>query len=147
MPVLWYLHESSVAQLIEQIPELRPALASADALVTPTEAAAEIYRPFTDRPIHVVPLWISRSERHARCAGRPFTFVTIATYEDAKGQDVLLEAISGLHPDLRWRALFQMAGRTLPSEKNFATMLKEKSESIPNVQLLGPQITTRRWLC
>ena len=137
-PVLWYLHESLVAlQLIEQIPELRPALAAADALVTPTETAAAIYRPFTDRPIHVVPHGYPEVKGAPPLPGRPFTFVTIATYETRKGQDVLLEAIRELHPDLRWRASFQMAGRTL--EKQFRDALKEKSESIPNVQLLGPQ--------
>ena len=137
-PVLWYLHETLVAlQLMEQIPELRPALAAADALVTPTEAAAAIYRPFTNRPIHVVTHGYPEVKGTLPLPGRPFTFVTIATYEMRKGQDVLLEAICELHPDLRWRASFQMAGRTL--EKPFRDALREKSESIPNVQLLGPQ--------
>ena len=137
-PVLWYLHESLVAlQLMEQIPELRPALAAVDALVTPTEAAAAIYRPFTNRPIHVVTHGYPEVKGAPSLPGRPFTFVTIATYETRKGQDVLLEAIRELHPDLRWRASFQMAGRTL--EKPFRDALREKSESIPNVQLLGPQ--------
>ena len=137
-PVLWYLHETGVAnQLIEQIPELRPALASADALVTPTEATAEIYRPLTGRPILVVPYGYPDVETRG-AAPHPFTLVTLATYERRKGQDVLLEAICDLHPDLRWRALFQMAGRTLPSEKAFRDDLSAKSELIPNVQLLGP---------
>jgi glycosyltransferase involved in cell wall biosynthesis/GT2 family glycosyltransferase len=137
-PVLWYLHETLVAlQLMEKIPDLRPALAAADALVTPTEAAAAIYRPFTHRPIHVVPHGYPEMKGAPPLPGRPFTFVTIATYESRKGQDVLLEAIHDLHPDLRWRASFQMAGRTL--EKPFRDALRERSESIPNVQLLGPQ--------
>lgn len=137
-PVLWYLHETLVAlQLMEKISDLGPALAAADALVTPTEAAAAIYRPFTNRPIHVVPHGYPDVKSTPPLPGRPFTFVTIATYEPRKGQDVLLEAIHELHPDLRWRASFQMAGRTL--EKSFRDALREKSEAIPNVQLLGPQ--------
>lgn len=136
-PVLWYLHETLVAlQLIEQIQELRPALAGADALVTPTQVAADLYRPFTDRPIHVVHHGYPDVKGAPAMPGHPFTFVTIATYERRKGQDVLLDAIHDVHPDLRWRALFQMAGRTL--EKPFRDQLVAKSESVPNVQLLGP---------
>ncbi len=136
-PVLWYLHETLVAQqMIEQIPELRAALAGGDALVTPTQAAADLYRPFTERPIHVVPHGYPNVSGKPPAPGHPFTFVTIATYERRKGQDVLLDAIYDVHADLRWRALFQMAGRTL--EKPFRDQLAAKSESIPNVQLLGP---------
>ena len=137
-PVLWYLHETLVAfQLMEKISDLRPALAAADAIVTPTEAAAAIYRQFTNRPVHVVPHGYPQMKPRAPASAHPLTFVTIATYESRKGQDVLLEAIRELHPDLRWRASFLMAGRTL--EQPFRDALKEKSESIPNVQLLGPQ--------
>ena len=138
VPVLWYLHDPIVAlQLMEQIPELRPALAAADALVAPTEAAAQSYRPFTNRPIHVVPPGYPEVKSTPLPPGRPFTFVNIGAYEPRKGQDIFLEAIWDLHPDLRWRALFQMAGRSV--DKPFRDALKEKSESIPNVQLLGPQ--------
>ena len=137
-PVLWYLHETLVAlELMEKISDLRPALAAADALVTPTEAAAAIYRSFTNRPIHVLPHGYPAVKGPPSLPGRPFTFVTIATYEPRKGQDVLLEAIHELHPDMRWRASFQMAGRAL--DKPFREALRERSESIPNVQLLGPQ--------
>jgi O-antigen biosynthesis protein len=137
-PVLWYLHETHLGrQLIEQIPELRPALGGADALMTPTQATAEIYRPFTNRPIHVVPYGYPEPKARMSPSAHAFTFLTIASYEWRKGQDVLLEAICDLHSDLRWRALFQMAGRTV--EKPFRDKLAEKSERIPNVQLLGPQ--------
>ena len=129
-PVLWYLHESLVAlQLMEQIPELRPALAAVDALVTPTEAAAAIYRPFTNRPIHVVPHGYPEVKGAPSLPGRPFTFVTIATYETRKGQDVLLEAIRELHPDLRWRASFQMAGRTLEKAVSRRAAREERIDS------------------
>ena len=138
VPVIWYLHETgSIARLIENNPQLRAALGLANALVTPTRAAAEIVQPFTTRPLHVVSYGVPELKTGPLPSGRPFTFVTLQSYEWRNGQDVLLEAIHDLHPDLRWRASFQMAGRTL--EKPFRDALEEGSESIPNVQLLGPQ--------
>jgi glycosyltransferase involved in cell wall biosynthesis/GT2 family glycosyltransferase len=137
VPVVWYLHETLVGvRLMEAIEILRPSLALADALVSPTRATAEIYQPFTERSIHVVPYGIPETNPRAPVPGRPFTFVTIGTYEPRKGQDVLLEAIRRLDPNLRWRALFQMAGR--PLEKPFYQQLRAKSESIYNLQLFGP---------
>lgn len=133
VPVIWYLHEGRVAA-----PQLQPSLSLADALITSSRVTAEIYQPFTVRPVQVIPYGIPEIRIGLAPAGRPFTFVTLGAFASRNGQDILLEAICDLHPDLRWRVLFQMAGRTLPSEEAFRDDLSAKSESIPNVQLLGP---------
>jgi glycosyltransferase involved in cell wall biosynthesis/GT2 family glycosyltransferase len=131
VPVVWCLHEANLdAHVI-------PSLGLADLLVAPSRAVAEKYQPFTARPVQVVPYGIPELKTAALPSSRPFTFVTIGSYQSRNGQDVFLEAIHDLHPDLRWRASFQMTGRTV--EKSFQDALRERSESIPNVQLLEHQ--------
>ncbi len=137
VPVVWYLHETEVGrQLMEQIPMLQPSLGLANVIVTPTRRAAEVYQPFSPRPVEVVPHGYPDLKAGPRDEGRPFTFLTLATYEARKGQDVLAEAILRLDPDLRWRALFQMAGR--PLDQAFRDEVRARTEKILNVQMLGP---------
>ena len=64
------------------------------------------------------------------------TFVTTATYESRKGQDILLEAIQQLDSKTRARARFEMAGR--PLETAFYDQLRARSRDLDNVRLLGP---------
>ncbi len=137
LPVIWYLPETSPPHLLREIPQLQPSLSLADALLTPTQATAEIYQRFTAQPVHVISCGIPEPKTDPLPSSRPFTFAMLGPYESRNGQDVLLEAIHDLHPDLRWRASFQMGGPTV--EKSFRDALRERSESIPNVQLLGPQ--------
>lgn len=137
VPVVWCLRETLLGgRLMEEVGMLRPSLALANALVTPTRATAETYQPFTERAIQVVPYGIPEIKTAQPTTGRPFTFVALGAYESRKGQDILVEAIRELHADVRWRALFQMAGR--PLDKPFYEQMRAKTHSIYNVQLLGP---------
>lgn len=137
VPVVWYLHETQVGvQLMNEISMLRPSLALADALVTPTQATAAVYQPFTQRIIQVVPYGIPEVERtFAPATNKPFTFVTLGTYEERKGQDVLIDAIPQLDPAAWSGALLQMAGR--PLDEDFRDKIRRKAEAIGNVQVLG----------
>lgn len=138
VPVVWYLHETRVGvQLMNEISMLRPSLALADALVAPTQATAAIYQPFTDVIVHVVPYGIPEVERtFVPATNKPFTFVTLGTYEERKGQDVLIDAVAQLDPAVWSGALLQMAGR--PLDENFRDKVRRKAEAIGNVQVLGP---------
>lgn len=136
VPVIWYLHETLMGHAMEEVARLRPTLALADALVTSVRGNAEIYQPFTERPIRVVPYGIPELTSAPPTPGRPFTFLAVGAYEPCNGQDIFVEAIRELHPDVRWRALFQVAGR--PLDKSFHEHLRARTESIYNVQLLGP---------
>ena len=137
-PVVWYLHETEVGVgLMKEIHMIQPSLGLADALIVPTKTTARIYQPFARRPIQVVPYGIPELRQAAtRPSDTRTTFVTTATYESRKGQDILLEAIQQLDPETRARARFEMAGR--PLETAFYDQLRARSREFDNVRLLGP---------
>src|SRR5436190_11519148 len=137
-PVVWYVHETQVGVgLMKLIHMIEPSLGLADALIVPTATTARIYQRFTKRPVHVVPYGIpGLAQRAMRSSGAPATFVTTATYESRKGQDILLEAIGQLDSETRARARFELAGR--PLEAVFHDQLCVRSRDFDNVRLLGP---------
>src|SRR5436190_4414244 len=137
-PVVWYLHETQVGvELMKLIHMIEPSLGLADALIVPTKTTARIYQPLTRRPIQVVPYGIPDLGRTSpRPSDKRVTFVTTATYESRKGQDILLEAITRLDPDVREKGNFVMAVR--PLETEFHEQLRVRSREFSNVRLLGP---------
>ena len=137
-PVVWYLHETQVGvALMKEVHMMEPSLGLADALIVPTKTTARIYQRFTKRPIQVVPYGIPETRQATtRTLDGRTTFVTAASYESRKGQDILLEAIRHLDPEMRERARFVMAGR--PLETAFHDQLRVRSREFGNVRLLGP---------
>ena len=135
---IWYIHESLVArQLIAQIGEIQPTFAMADLLVMPTLRTAQLYAPFTDRPLEVVPYGIPPAMapmNTTRDDSARFTFLLLGTYESRKGQDVFLEAIAQMPAAVRERAVFRMAGRKLDGK--FYDALARQAAALPNVELL-----------
>jgi len=139
VPVLWYIHESLVAQhLIALNPEIVPALAMADVLVMPTRRTAQLYAIFTDRPIEVVPYGIPAAPIPAELAPKNpglIRFLLLGTYEPRKGQDLFLRAIKHLRTATTSRACFEMAGRVL--DQSFHETLTHQSAPLPHVRLRG----------
>ena len=135
---IWYIHESLVAQqLIAQIVEIQPTFAMADLLVMPTFRTAQLYTPFTDRPLEVVPYGIPPAmiaTKTARDDSAVFTFLLLGTYESRKGQDVFLEAIAQMPAAARARAVFRMAGRKL--DRKFYDSVARQATGLPNVEML-----------
>jgi glycosyltransferase involved in cell wall biosynthesis/GT2 family glycosyltransferase len=136
-PVIWYLHETLVAvRLIRQIPELEPTLELANLLVTPTRQTARIFQGITNTPIEVVPYGIPpaatvRGNNGDRC----FTFVTAASVEPRKGQDILVEAIKALPEKIRDAATFKIVGRHL--ERPFFEEVKASAAGLTGVEFTG----------
>ncbi len=138
VPVIWYIHESRVAeQLLAHNPGMQPALALADLVVMPTRRTAQLYAPFTERAIEVVPYGIPPAPEQARVPleSRALRFLLLGSYERRKGQDVFLEAIAQLPESTRAWAAFRMAGR--PLEKEFHESLAARAAELPNVELSG----------
>jgi glycosyltransferase involved in cell wall biosynthesis/GT2 family glycosyltransferase len=134
-PVLWYLHETLVAvRLIGAISEIRPALQMATLLVTPTRQTARIYEGLTLAPIEVVPYGIPKPLVVPGAKNDAIRFVTLGSFEPRKGQDLLLEAIHRLDPEIRRRSSFKMAGRVLDAE--FFEKLKNRANGLENTQLI-----------
>ena len=136
VPVVWYIHETQVGvQLMQIIHMIEPSLAVADAIVTPTQTTARVYMPFRDKQIEVIPYGIPTVAPGTSGPDVKVRFAVIATYEARKGQDLLLEAVKNLSRPTSDSTVFKLAGRAL--EEPFSTALRQRSESLSNVELLG----------
>jgi glycosyltransferase involved in cell wall biosynthesis len=135
-PVVWYLHETLVAiRLIRQIAEIGPTLHLATLLVTPTDRTAQVFQGLTNTPVAVVPYGIPTPASGSKQTGERKTFITLASIEPRKGQDILLDAIGKIPRDLAAKARFRFVGR--PLEAPFAEELKQKAAELPNVEFVG----------
>ena len=149
-PVIWYLHETLVAvRLIRQIPEMGPTLERATLLVTPTRQTARIFEGLTQTPIEVVPYGIPHEvgaidpNRPGGCGEPPLpanpggcaAFITAASIEPRKGQDILVEAIKMLPPKPKKAARFQIVGRYL--DLPFVEKVKASAAELSNVEFTG----------
>ncbi len=136
-PVIWYLHETLVAvRLIRQILPIRPTLDLATLLVTPTRQTARVFQGITTTPIEVVPYGIPRVPTARRMNHDPRrSFITLATIEPRKGQDVLVDAITKLPAKLREAAKFRFVGRHL--EEEFSNEVQAKAAGMANIEFTG----------
>ena len=136
VPVIWYLHETMVAlELMAKISEIRPALALATQIVTPTSTTAAVYEPLTRSPIEVIPYGIpDLGARHSDARSHVTHFLCLGTYEPRKGLDVLLRAIQSLDGPTQARCHFTFAGR--PLFPDFFAALTADAAQLANVKLL-----------
>ena len=116
IPHLWWIHEGRVAQhYLNEDAGLRLALSEADFIITPDTVSAQVYQPFTERPIRVLPYGIpDPRERLAPVAERtpgPIRFLLLGTIEHRKGQRVLLEALAKIPREILRQAHFDIVGR------------------------------------
>jgi len=135
--VIWYLHETLVAvRLIRQIPEIGPTLELATLIVTPTRQTARILEGMTHTPIEVVPYGIPdvQPTGHGAADAR-VTFVTAASLEPRKGQDILVAAIRKLPVPIQEAASFKVVGRYL--DRTFVETVKESAAGLANIEFTG----------
>ncbi len=138
VPVIWYLHETLVAfDLIRKIPAIEPTFALADLLITPTRQTARIYQDIARTKVEVVPYGIPDAAAIAatKRTTDAVSFVALGSYEPRKGQDILVEAIARLAPEVRSRGRFTMAGRVL--DQSFFEKLSARAAGLENVELGG----------
>jgi glycosyltransferase involved in cell wall biosynthesis/GT2 family glycosyltransferase len=136
-PVIWYLHETLVAvRLIREIPEIGPTLELATLLLTPTQQTARIFSGITRTAIEVAPYGIPAVANVANEAGAEnFTFITAASIEPRKGQDILVEAIRKLPEMVRAAARFKVVGREL--DRPFVEKVKASAAGLSGVEFTG----------
>ncbi len=142
-PVIWYLHETLVAvRLIRQIPEIGPTLELATLLVTPTRQTARIYEGITHTPIEVVPYGIPTARSaEPKDANARMTFITAASIEPRKGQDILVEAIKKLPAKMGEAAHFKIVGRYL--DRSFVEQVKASAAGLSNIEFTGERDHTQ----
>jgi glycosyltransferase involved in cell wall biosynthesis len=136
-PAIWYLHETLVAvRLIQQIAEMGPTLELATLLVTPTQQTARIFHGITRTPIEVVPYGIPAvADIASETDNENFSFITAASIEPRKGQDILVEAIRKLPETVRTAARFKIVGREL--DLPFVERVKVSAAGLSGVEFAG----------
>ncbi|MBA3651194.1 MAG: glycosyltransferase, partial [Chthoniobacterales bacterium] len=139
VPVLWWIHEpGSVGEhYLREDTELRAAFPLAEFILAPSERTARIYRPFTDRPVkallNAIPdLGVSPV---GPTRGRRLRFVLLASIEPRKGQDIFVEALTLLPPELLEKAEFQLAGRIL--DPDFWLKVDRIAAPLKNLSVTG----------
>jgi glycosyltransferase involved in cell wall biosynthesis len=136
-PSIWYLHETLVAvRLMRQIAELRPTLELATLLVTPTRQTARIFQGITSTPIEVVPYGIPEAGAAIQNNNNGcINFITVASVEPRKGQDILIEAVKALPEEIREAASFKIVGRHL--EQPFFEKVTASAAGLGGVEFTG----------
>jgi glycosyltransferase involved in cell wall biosynthesis len=136
IPVLWHLHETEVAvHLARQIDPMREAFLRATLVVVPTRHAAQLFAGVTRAPIEVVPYGIPDvSDFASETSGKSISFIALGSFEQRKGQDILVDAIGQLDRRICGAAAFQLAGRVLDQE--FFSELRDRARTLKNVELL-----------
>ena len=141
VPVIWWVHETQVGEhFLRADGKLRSALALADVVLAPSERTASVYRPFTDLSVKCFFYGIPDARESVASSGngqsRAFRFLVLGSIEPRKGQDVFLEAMLSLPPEMLQSAEFHLLGRVMDLE--FGARLEAAAAGLTNVFLDGP---------
>ena len=137
VPVMWWLHETLVGDhFLRKDQNLRASIPLADFIFTPAERTSAVYRPFTNRPIRRlrsgIPDIAMATERRSMNVDR-LRFVLLGSLEPRKGQDIFVEALQQLPPDLQSRAEFKIVGRVMASE--FAAKVSAAAQGMKGLSI------------
>jgi len=141
IPVVWWLHEpQAVAEFyIHGDAKLRASFPHADMFFAPSEGTAAAYRAFTDRPVkclrNAIPDLRREGHRTSNASPHPIRFLLLGSIESRKGQDIFVQAVALLPPELQAAAQFQIAGRIL--DLDFGTKIKADAARLKNFSVTG----------
>ncbi len=141
-PVIWWLHETEVGEhYLQREAGMRAALPRADLVMAPSERACAVYRPYTDRAVvclrnAITPPAPEIPEGASVRSAGPLKVVLLGTVEPRKGQDILLDALSGFPASAQPGLEVLIAGRV--HDPAFGAEIARRASALPNVQLTGP---------
>jgi glycosyltransferase involved in cell wall biosynthesis len=117
---LWSIHESAFGQnLAQEAPAVQKAFQAADLVLFSAQATADLYNNFTNRDNYriahtgldiKIPTEAAGTSPVKKRADEIF-LVQVGTFEPRKGQDILVEAMSQLSPDVASRVHLFLIGR------------------------------------
>ncbi|CAN5564239.1 hypothetical protein BH18VER1_BH18VER1_13850 [soil metagenome] len=116
IPHFWWIHEGRVAEhYLGGDASMRRAISIADQIVTPDTRSSQVYQPFSDQPIRILPYGIPDpaldGEQPPIGQSGPVKFLLLGTIEHRKGQQVLLDAVRQLPADVVGQCEFRIVGR------------------------------------
>jgi GT2 family glycosyltransferase/glycosyltransferase involved in cell wall biosynthesis len=137
VPVLWWLHETLVGDhFLQRDANLRASLPLADFILTPTKRTSAVYLPFTDRPVKHLRYGVPDAAAATQSAppkNDRVQFLLLGSMEPRKGQDILVEAVQQLSPELQNRAVFKIVGRMMVPE--FAAKVNTAAKGLGNFSI------------
>jgi GT2 family glycosyltransferase/glycosyltransferase involved in cell wall biosynthesis len=149
-PCLWWVHESNFGvELASRTPVVAEAFALPDQIVFPSQATADMYKPFQKKnnfnAVHSgIDLLIEKMKIDAlpREEGKQY-MVNVASVEHRKGQDILLKAIKLLPEDVSEHLISYFIGR--PLNKKFHRKILNRASKMKNVHLVGELTNAEVW--
>ncbi|MEY2490714.1 MAG: hypothetical protein QOC70_2656, partial [Verrucomicrobiota bacterium] len=141
VPIVWWVHEpGSVAEhYLREDAKLRAAVPLADLLLAPSESTATVYRRYTDQPVkclrNAIPDPGPGGGKDNAAGKRPLRFLLLGSVEPRKGQDIFVEALASLAPELQRAAQFQIAGRVL--DPDFWPKVETMAKTLQNFSVRG----------
>ncbi|MDQ6861864.1 MAG: glycosyltransferase, partial [Verrucomicrobiota bacterium] len=140
IPHLWWIHEGRVAEsYFDKHAAIRTAIALADFVVTPDTRSAQVYQPFRDEPIRVLPYGIDDPrgadvDAEPRTSG-PLSFLLLGSIEHRKGTEIFLEVVRLLAREISEQARFDIVGR--PHDPALTEKVRSAADEIPNLTYHG----------
>lgn len=141
-PCLFWIHESTFGQkLARTFPGVADSLHSADIVLFPSQATASLYHEFSD-PQHYVSIlsgidYLPPDPAPQKKPGK-CTLITVASIESRKGQDILLQALQRLPPQINANLECLLVGRILYSlDKTFCRRVVRFARRMSNAHILG----------
>jgi glycosyltransferase involved in cell wall biosynthesis len=140
-PCLWLVHESQFGvQMAARDSSVSAALGLADAVVFPSDQTRQMYQRFCSGNTHVTvrlglkPLVEAHSPAFEKASDK-LIVVHLGSVESRKGQDLLLQSIAALPPDIANACEFYLLGRVLDHE--FFAELQQVAQGWHHVHFLG----------
>jgi len=108
----------------------------ADFIFTPTERTSAVYRPFTDHPVRLLRSGIPDVAVATRATSTKkdrMRFLLLGSMEPRKGQDIFVEAVRQLPPELQNKTDFKVVGRMMVPE--FAAKIANAAKELKNLSI------------
>lgn len=135
LKTLWWLHEAR--SLTFELKDLR----GVDWTRVSALCVSNYARSFVPPGISVEVLHNGIPDQSIVAAPRdltdPMTFILSGTIEPRKGQDILVDAVALMPPDIRRQCRFLIIGKLWNEHVNFWKNLMEKMASLPEITYLG----------
>lgn len=112
IPTLWYLHEISLLEDRRYWPNVRDAITLAQRVWAGSQACADAISELRD-DVEVVPYGLTPLPSSRRPASDPFQIGVFGSIEQRKGQDLVLDAIPLLPPEVSHGLKVAFFGRSL----------------------------------
>ena len=150
---LWWIHESSFGyQLAQAKASVSKAFQAADLVMFPSMATASLYREFTNRENFRVAYSGLRIDKPVEITSNPklkkrkdeLFLVQVATFERRKGQDILLEAMSRLQPEVADKVHLFLVGRKY-LERRYYRKIMQHARQLKNVTIVGELSNLEVW--